>query len=120
MRLPDKTSVCAGYSSGEARIFNYIQGNLTTTFRGHRSAVTAIAVDEESGSLMATGGADCDIIIWDLVALNGIVRFHDHKDVVTGLAFLNRGKNQKLLLSVSKDTLLKVRERKTWTCDLLF
>ena len=115
VRLPDKTSICAGYSSGEARIFNYVQGNLTTTFRGHRSAVTAIAVDEQSGSLMATGGADCEIIIWDLVALSGVARLHEHKDVVTGLAFLSRD-DQKLLLSVSKDTLLKVWDLETRHC----
>lgn len=116
LRLPDKTSICAGYSSGEVRIFNYIQGDLTTTLRGHRSAVTSLAVDESSdGTLLATGGADCDIIIWDLVSLTGIARFHEHKDAVTSLAFLNRG-DQKLLLSVSKDTLFKVWDLETRHC----
>lgn len=114
LRLPDKASICAGYSSGEVRIFNYIQGSLTTTLRGHRSSVTCLAVDDQS-SLLATGGADCDIIIWDLISLTGIARFHEHKDAVTGIAFLNRG-NQKLLVSVSKDTLMKVWDFETRHC----
>jgi U3 small nucleolar RNA-associated protein 12 len=115
-RLPDKVSICAGYSTGEARIFNYINGNLSTTFRGHRSAVTAIATDDGGdGTLMATGGADCDIIVWDLVALSGLVRFHDHKDAITALSFLNVN-NRKLLLSVSKDTLFKVWDIESRHC----
>jgi len=114
-RCPDKTSICAGYTTGEARIFNYVTGALTTTFRGHRSAVTALAFDQESGVLLATGGADCDIIVWDLVSLSGVVRFHEHKDAITSLGFMQKG-DRKFLISGSKDTLLKVWDYETRSC----
>jgi U3 small nucleolar RNA-associated protein 12 len=107
-RCDDKKSICVGYTTGEARIFNYITGSLTTTFRGHRSAVNCLAIDE---SLLATGGADCDIVIWDIVASLGIVRFREHKDAVTSLKFCEI-EGRKMLLSVSKDTLFKVRNIK--------
>lgn len=109
-RCPDQKSVCVGYTTGEVRVFNYITGAIVTTYRGHRSAVNAIALDtsaNSSGSLLATGGADCDIVVWDQVASLGLVRFREHKDAVTALSFVNVD-DRKFLVSVSKDTLLKV------------
>lgn len=114
-RSPDKSSICAGYTTGEARLFNYVTGALTATFRGHRSAITSIAFDQDSGVLLATGGADCDIIVWDLVALTGVVRFHEHKDGITSLGFMQKG-DRKFLISASKDTLLKVWDFDTKHC----
>lgn len=118
-RCPDKVSICAGYSTGEVRIFNYVTGTLTATLRGHRSAVTSIAFDEDptsAGTILATGGADCDIIVWDLVSFSAIARFHDHKDAVTALAFVSNGPTQKLIVSTSKDALVKVWDLDTRHC----
>lgn len=108
-RSGDQKSVCVGYTTGEVRVYNYITGAITATFRGHRSAVNVIALDgvNQDGTLLATGGADCDIVVWDQVASQGLVRFREHKDAVTGLAFLDVD-DRKFLISVSKDTLLKV------------
>jgi WD40 repeat protein len=69
-RSTDKTTVAGGYSSGELRIFNYITKEMVATFRGHRSAVSAVAF-ERSGSIVASGGRDSDIFLWDLVTLTG-------------------------------------------------
>lgn len=108
-RSGDQKSICVGYTTGEVRVFNYITGAITATYRGHRSAVTTIALDgvSQDGTLLASGGADCDIVVWDQVAAQGLVRFREHKDAVTALAFLETD-DRKLLISVSKDTLLKV------------
>jgi U3 small nucleolar RNA-associated protein 12 len=103
---PDKTTIAAGYSNGEVRIFNYITKALVSSQRGHRSAVTSLAY-EDGGVLLASGGADSDIIVWDLVAGVGLCRLRGHRDSVTGVGFLQRG-HQRLLVSGSKDTLLKV------------
>lgn len=62
--------MAGGYSSGELRIFNYITKEVVATFRGHRSAVSAVAF-ERSGSIVASGGRDSDIFLWDLVTLTG-------------------------------------------------
>jgi U3 small nucleolar RNA-associated protein 12 len=66
----DKTTVAAGFSSGELRIFNYINKECVATFRGHRSAVSSIAY-ERGGTIVASGGQDSDIFLWDLVTLTG-------------------------------------------------
>ncbi len=118
-RCPDKVSICAGYSTGEVRIFNYVTGTLTATLRGHRSAVTSIAFDEDpssAGTIVATGGADCDIIVWDLVSFTAMARFHEHKDAVTALAFISNGPTQKLIASTSKDALVKIWDLDTRHC----
>ena len=114
----DKSSVAAGYSGGEVRIFNYINRECVATLRGHRSAVTSLAYEvHEKGvnSLLASGGADSDIFLWDLVTLTGVCKLRGHKDAVTGLAFIERA-GQKLVVSVSKDTLLKVWDVATQHC----
>ena len=69
-RGTDKTTVAAGFSGGELRIFNYINKEVVATFRGHRSAVSAISY-ERNGSIVASGGCDSDIFLWDLVTLTG-------------------------------------------------
>ena len=69
-RATDKTTVAAGYSGGELRIFNYINKEVVATFRGHRSAISSIAF-EKRGGVVASGGCDSDIFLWDLVTLTG-------------------------------------------------
>jgi WD40 repeat protein len=69
-RAPDRTTVAAGFSGGELRIFNYISKEVVATFRGHRSAVSSIAF-EHHGSTVASGGSDSDIFLWDLVTMTG-------------------------------------------------
>ena len=108
-RSPDKVSLAAGYSTGEIRIFNYLTGAIQATYRGHKSSITSLSFDEDGvgGMWLASGSADCSIIVWDVVANSGMVRFFEHKDAVTSLSFLSHD-NRKFLISASKDTLLKV------------
>ncbi len=129
-RSPDKQSVAVGYSTGEIRIFNYINSTLVATLRGHRSAVLSLTFDvgtsaETTGGLfLASGGADTDIFLWDIVALVAVTRLRGHRDAVTGIGFLPRPASklvegtlsQPLLVSVSKDTQLKVWDPETKHC----
>lgn len=109
VRSPDKVTLAAGYSTGEIRIFNYLTGSIQATYRGHKSSITSLAYDEDGvgGMWLASGSADCSVIVWDVVANSGIVRYYEHKDAVTSLAFVTM-EDRKLLLTASKDTLLKV------------
>lgn len=130
VRSPDKQTVAVGYSTGEVRIFSYINDTLVAILRGHRSAVSSLAFDttassESTGGLfLISGGADTDIFLWDLVALVAVARFRGHKDAVTGVGFLPRPGSsaddgslpQPLLVSVSKDTQLKVWDPDTHHC----
>jgi U3 small nucleolar RNA-associated protein 12 len=113
-----KSSIAVGYSTGQINILNYISKNLIATLHGHSSAISCL-VDigsqqnlstrgsAESMYLLASGGCDCDIILWDLVSLNAICKLRGHKDAVTDITLINSG-NRRFLVSVSKDTLLKV------------
>ena len=111
----DKCTVAAGYSGGEVRLFNYLTKECIATLRGHRSAVTSLAY-EPQGSLLVSGGADSDIFLWDLVTLTGVCKLRGHKDAVTGVAFMQRSVGQPLIVSVSKDTLMKVWDVVTQHC----
>ena len=82
---------------------------------------------EEDGVTLASGGNDCDIVLWDLVSFTAICRLRGHKDGVTGISFLctQTQPRQQLLVSVSKDTLLKVSHSSsalslyTYSCKIL-
>lgn len=119
---PDKTSVAVGYSTGEICIFQYLKStSKTATLRGHQTAISSLTYDS-TGTLLASGGRDGDIVVWDSVACTGQARLRGHKDAVTGVAFIRRGvgvgesAGQQLIVSVSKDTLLKVWDVSTQHC----
>lgn len=102
-------------------------------FNGHRSAISALAFDQD-GVRLASGSKDTDIVIWDLVAEIGLFRLRGHKDQVTALQILepneiqhhaenrdadaigvsvnsnlhDRGRHSGFLLSTSKDGLIKI------------
>lgn len=113
----DQTTVCVGYSTGEVRMFNYVDKSIISTLRGHRSAVSALVLKPPSNDILVTGSADCTIVLWDLVSRNGIARLQGHKDMITALGFVNNNSNaDSLLVSASKDTLLKVWDLVAMTC----
>jgi len=106
---PDKKTIACGFSTGDIQVYNYITKELLTTLRGHRSGISCLAFDDydQYGQRMASGGFDNDIIIWDMIAYVGICRLREHKDTVTCIKYLPSPLSN-LLISVSKDSLLKV------------
>lgn len=56
---------------------------------------------------MASGSCDCDIIVWDLVSLTVLTKLRGHKDAVTDITYFATSR-RRLLISSSKDTLVKV------------
>lgn len=115
-------TVSAGYLTGEIMLYNYMNKTTTATLRGHKSAVISMTYDA-SGTLLASGGADSDIYIWDTVSLAGKARLKGHKDAVTGVAFVQRNVEDgtgsatpQYVVSSSKDTLLKVWDLDTHHC----
>jgi U3 small nucleolar RNA-associated protein 12 len=73
LRSPHKNVFAVGYADGSIRIWDSDSSSVTTTFNGHRKAVTAMAFDE-SGTRLASGSQDTDIIVWDLVVETGLFR----------------------------------------------
>ena len=120
--LTQQNRIAVGYEDGGVRIYELQSQGISAVsgecrqvahFPAHRAAVRSIAYDRH-GALLASGGADCDIVIWDLTAETGLFRLRGHRDAVTQLQFL--GTNNEKLLSGSKDTLLKVWDMEQQRC----
>lgn len=102
LKLSSKGILAAGYFDGSIRLWELKSGKLLHTLNGHRRMISTLEFTE-CGTTLASGSADTDIIIWDVVAAMGKFRLSDHSDRITSLAFVE-GK----LISSSKDGLLKL------------
>lgn len=114
--------VATGYANGAIKIWDSLSGTLVVSFNGHKSAVSALKFDA-TGTRLASGSRDSNIILWDLVGEVGLYRLRSHRDQVVALEFL-RGKSmiqsengeevdedddeEMWLLSVGKDGLIKL------------
>lgn len=105
------------YSNGELRVVDYISKSVTATFRGHRAGISCLnycetVVGSSAVQAAVSGGKDCDIIVWDLVAGHAIARLRGHKDIVTAVDSFTvpseMSGSRHYLVSVSKDCLMKV------------
>jgi U3 small nucleolar RNA-associated protein 12 len=114
--------LAVGYEDGGVRIYELQSQGISAVsgecrqivhLPGHRAAVQSLAYDPH-GAILASGGADCDIVLWDLTAETGLFRLRGHRDAVTQLRFI--GGNSNKLLSGSKDTLLKVWDTEQQRC----
>lgn len=74
------------------------------TLTGHSGQIRAVAITP-GGRIIASGGADKTINIWDLVSGNSIYTLSDHTNWVRGVAFSPDGKT---LVSCSADKTLKI------------
>ncbi|GIL45803.1 hypothetical protein Vafri_2953 [Volvox africanus] len=106
------TTIAAGYSDGSVRLWDYLSGDCTVTFRGHKTAVSCLRFNA-GGSLLVSGGRDTDLVVWDVVGETGLYRLRGHKDQVTDVVFLPA---QSKLVSSSKDGLVKVWDLDTQHC----
>ena len=104
---------CTDGSVRIARLPATSEDDQVAVFRGHRGAINALAFGETG--LVATGGRDTEIVIWDLVGESGICRLTGHKGEVTCLSFVP-GTNDDFLVSSSKDGLIKVWSLKLQIC----
>lgn len=104
-----------GCTDGSVRIVELplsSEERRVVSFQGHRGSVNAIAI---SGSgLVATGGRDTEIVVWDLVGESGICRLTGHKGEVTCLEFLPG--NEDFVVSGSKDGTVKIWSVKLQIC----
>lgn len=107
---PDSRSLVAGGYQGDAVIIDAASGKVLHILNGHRGAVASVAINP-AGSLVATGGMDQTIHLWDpqgerLKTLTG------HKSWVNALAFLN----DEALVSGSSDGTVKLWDTASGKC----
>ena len=102
-----------GCTDGSLRVLSLPLGeeNQLAHFCGHRGAVNAVCF---SGTLVATGGRDTEIVVWDLLSEMGVCRLSGHKGEITSLSFLPSSSD--FLVSGSKDGLVKVWSLKLQIC----
>ncbi|GAA97518.1 uncharacterized protein L969DRAFT_91431 [Mixia osmundae IAM 14324] len=125
-----RDTFAVGYEDGSVRLWSAKEKSVIVTFNGHRKAVTSLAFDR-NGQTLASGSKDNEIILWDLVAEAGSYRLRGHRDQITGLAFVQIAPEEsdaiastsaagppaaKHLLSVSKDTFIKLWDLTTQHC----
>ena len=72
VRCPTNDRYAVGYEDGSIRVWE-MGGSLLVTLRGHRSAVSALCFDR-TGTRLASGSKDTDLILWDLVGEVGLFR----------------------------------------------
>ncbi|KAI9224075.1 WD40-repeat-containing domain protein [Blastocladiella britannica] len=145
-RAPNGKDYAVGYTDGSVRIWTmpapilHHQSVPSTIyvhepahwFQGHSGSVTALAFDA-SGTILASGSQDTNIVIWDVVAGAGTARLTGHKDQVTCLDFVSTAAAMNTssdnasdarnpagpashLLSGSKDTTVKAWDLTTRAC----
>ena len=105
---PNEEFIAVGYSNFEIAVFNW-DGEEVNHFTGHRRPGSCLAFNSES-NLLASGGQDNDIVIWDCVGDCGICRLTGHQNVITDLKFIP---GTQWLVSASKDTHIRV-----WDLDI--
>ncbi|KAF2756670.1 F-box/WD repeat-containing protein pof1 [Pseudovirgaria hyperparasitica] len=122
----DESIFAVGHADGSIRIWDARTDTCLITFNGHKSAVTTLQFDR-TGARLASGSKDTDIILWDLLSEVGLFKLRGHKDQVTALCFLYPQALQdeerlpppsegNVLLSTSKDALIKVWELSSQHC----
>ncbi|CAE6501125.1 unnamed protein product [Rhizoctonia solani] len=125
-RSPVKETFAVGYADGSIRLWDSASGSVTVVFNGHRKAVTALAFDG-SGARLASGSQDTELIVWDVVAETGLYRLRGHRDQVTSISFVppsvtandpssSTTENSTYLVTVAKDTFLKLWDLSTQHC----
>ena len=62
---PENSTVIAGYTDKEIRIFDVTTGSLLHHMTTHIEAVTSVTIDP-SGVYLATVGHDCSLRIWNI------------------------------------------------------
>lgn len=74
LRSPQRDTFAVGYTDGSIRLWSASSQSVLATFNGHKKAVTALAFDE-TGTRLASGSQDTDLILWDVVGEAGLYRY---------------------------------------------
>lgn len=103
--------LAAGYSDGSIQLWDVTSATVVIGFNGHKTAISCLMFDS-TGTRLFSASADTTIVAWDLVTETGLFRLKGHKNLVTGLALIE----DNLLLSTSKDGLMKAWDLETQYC----
>lgn len=99
-----KEGLATAYEDGAVRIWK--EEICVATFKGHKGRVDALKF-AQNGDLLASGGVDGHIVVWDVADEAGRFRLRGHVGPITDLAWIEWGR-KRYIVSASKDGRLKV------------
>jgi WD40 repeat protein len=105
---PGKKLLAVTGSDGRIRLWNG-SSEAPVEFRDHRASATAVAFSKD-GRLMASGGADLVVCLWDPSNPKPLYKLHGHGGFITGLAFTPDGRR---LASCGTDGWIKIWDTRT-------
>ncbi|KAJ2614123.1 beta transducin [Coemansia sp. RSA 1365] len=123
-RSPNGKDYAVGYADGSIRLFDLSSNTVNVVLNGHRGSLSALVFDS-TGTVLASGARDTDVIIWDVVGEAGLYRLRGHKDEITDIAFVEPAGGSSTALNAStkghvvtssKDTLVKLWDLRAQHC----
>jgi len=120
-RAPTSDVFALGTSDGGIRLWSPTNDEVDVVFRGHSSEVSALRFSLD-GSLLASGGRDGDVVVWDCAGETGLARLRGHRGQITDCAFLDSTNVRpgdcvgRFLVTTSKDGSVKVWDLDARAC----
>lgn len=128
---PTGTLVATGGADGIVKVWDIRKGFVTHNLRGHGGLVSALAFYMAEGEtrvemegkakkgkknvmgrfMLATGGEDTHILVWDLESTTNVATVQKHGSIVRGLNWSPDGRR---LLSGGRDGVMCLVDTKTW------
>ncbi|WWD03840.1 hypothetical protein V865_001896 [Kwoniella europaea PYCC6329] len=114
------------YQDGSIRLWSFnsanpeIEASEIVTFNGHKKSISHMSWDV-SGSKLASGGVEGEIVLWDVIGEIGLFKLKSHRGAITGLKFIphpnpNKSTHPGFLVSTAKDTYMKLWDLETQHC----
>uniref|UniRef100_A0A914L8L2 Small-subunit processome Utp12 domain-containing protein n=1 Tax=Meloidogyne incognita TaxID=6306 RepID=A0A914L8L2_MELIC len=99
----DKSKIAIGYDNGSIHLHRVEDESPPIVFNGHKTGVNCLTFSDD-GFILASGGKDSVIALWDVLNESGICSLFGHKGTITHLRFVQNGL---YLVSSSKDTQIR-------------
>ncbi|XP_065358456.1 WD repeat-containing protein 3 [Calliphora vicina] len=113
---PDRLHIAVGYNDGVVEIFDLSNPEVAVcSLALHKTAVSILRYDEQ-GIRLVCGSLDCELTVVDVIEQAGSQRLIGHNAPVTDAHFMEKFKEQNIVVSCSKDTQIKFWNLETQFC----